>query len=67
MTDKNDRITWREACEILRCSKTTLYRAVYEGRISAYGIGRRNRYFSRTECENLILTAKKLDFCEYGA
>lgn len=62
MIDPKDRITWKEACEILGCGKTFLYTLVYEGKIPAYGLGRRNRFFLRSECEKLLKESENTDF-----
>ena len=52
--EQDRRLNWREACEILRCSKSSLYRMIYEGRLPAYGVGRRNRYILKSDCERLL-------------
>lgn len=52
--DLSDRLNWQQACEILGCSKSLLYRLVKEGNIPMYGVGKRFRWFSRTDCENLL-------------
>lgn len=49
-----ERLNWREACEVLGCSKSTLYRLTIQGKINAYGVGRRNRWYLRRECERLV-------------
>lgn len=52
--DLADRLNWQQACEILGCSKTHLYRLVREKKLMAYGVGKRSRYFLRSECEKLL-------------
>ncbi len=48
--DLRDRLNWQQACTVLGCSKSTLYRLVAEGFIKTYGVGNRNRWYSRGEC-----------------
>lgn len=55
---EKERLNWREACDFLGCSKSTLYRTVYEGRLRAYGIAARNRFFMRSDCEELLKRTK---------
>lgn len=50
-----ERLNWREACEVLGCSKSTLYRLVANGQLRAFGVGSRGRWYSRTECERFVL------------
>ena len=52
--DLADRLNWQQACEVLGCSKTFLYRLVRVGKIPVYGIGKRYRWFLRTDCEELL-------------
>lgn len=52
--DLADRLNWQQACEILGCSKTHLYRLVRAGKVPIYGIGKRYRWFSRADCEKLL-------------
>ena len=52
--DLSDRLNWQQACEILGCSKSLLYRLVKEGNIPMYGVGKRFRCFSRADCEKLL-------------
>lgn len=52
--DLSDRLNWQQACEILGCSKTHLYRLVRAGKIPAYGIGKRYRWFLRADLEQVI-------------
>lgn len=52
--DLADRLNWQQACEILGCSKTHLYRLVRAGKMPIYGIGKRYRWFHRKDCEELI-------------
>lgn len=52
--DLSDRLNWQQACEILGCSKTHLYRLVRAGKVPIYGIGKRYRWFSRADCEKLL-------------
>lgn len=47
---EKSRLNWKEACEILGCKKSMLYRLVEKGTLSAYGVGRRNRWYKRAEC-----------------
>lgn len=55
-----ERLNWREACEVLGCSKSTLYRLVANGQLRAFGVGSRGRWYSRTECERFVLEARLL-------
>ncbi len=48
--DLHDRLNWQQACEVLGCSKSTLYRLVDKGVLQAYGAGSRCRWYSRKEC-----------------
>ncbi|WP_308598390.1 helix-turn-helix domain-containing protein [uncultured Desulfovibrio sp.] len=50
-----ERLNWREACEVLGCSKSTLYRLVANGQLRAFGVGSRGRWYSRTECQHFVL------------
>ena len=52
--DLSDRLNWQQACEILGCSKSLLYRLVKEVNIPMYGVGKRFRWFSRADCEKLL-------------
>ena len=52
--DLSDRLNWQQACEILGCSKSLLYRLVKEGNIPMYCVGKRFRWFSRADCEKLL-------------
>lgn len=53
-----ERLNWREACEVLGCSKSTLYRLVANGQLRAFGVGSRGRWYSRRECEELLSVKK---------
>ena len=55
----DDKLNWQEACEFLHCSKTTLYRLVYEGKLPAYGVGKRNRYYLESDCRKLLQDSYK--------
>lgn len=57
--DLRDRINWEQACRVLGVRKSTLFRWVNEGQITAYGLGERNRFFLRSECEALIARKAK--------
>ena len=48
--DLSDRIAWEQACRIIGCSRSTFFRLVREGRITAYGGIDRNRFYLRSEC-----------------
>ncbi len=48
--DLRDRLNWQQACTVLGCSKSTLYRLVEEEILQAYGVGKRSRWYSRVEC-----------------
>ncbi len=50
MMDLHDRLNWQQACEVLGCSKSMLYKLVESGNLKAYGVGKRCRWYSRTEC-----------------
>ena len=52
--DLSDRLNWQQACEILGCSKTHLYRLVREGKVPIYGTGKRYRWFSRENLEHIL-------------
>ena len=52
--DLRDRINWEQACCVLGVKKSTLFRWVNDGLITAYGAGERNRFFLRSECEALL-------------
>lgn len=48
--DLHDRLNWEQACTLLGCKKTTLYKLVSDGEIPAYGVGKRFRWYSRADC-----------------
>lgn len=50
---QTDRINWKQACEILKCSKSTFYRLVKSGKLASFGVGASFRTVSRVDCENL--------------
>lgn len=52
--DLADRLNWQQACEVLGCSKSLIYRLVKEGNIPMYGVGKLFRWFSRADCEKLL-------------
>ncbi len=54
-----DRLNWQQACTVLGCSKTTLYKLVREKLLKSYGTGARYRWFSRGECVEYIETVQK--------
>lgn len=56
--DLQDRLNWQQACTVLGCKKSTLYKLVDDGAIGAYGAGARFRWYSRAEC--LAHVRKKL-------
>lgn len=55
------KLTWRQACEILGCGKSSLYRLVSSGQLPSYGVGERNRWYKREDCENLLQDRLLLD------
>lgn len=54
MDTTTDRLNWRQACALLGCSKSTLYRLVSRGMLRACGVCARNRWYSRRDCEALL-------------
>lgn len=52
--DLSDRLNWRQACTILGCSKSTLYRMEHKGELTAGGVRARYRWFSKKECQELF-------------
>ena len=52
-----DRLNWRQACDLLGCSKSTLYRLVARGVLRASGVTTRHRWFSRRECLALLASS----------
>ena len=48
--DLSDRIAWDQACRIIGCSRSTFFRLVSQGHITAYGATDRNRFYLRSEC-----------------
>lgn len=40
MEDKGRRLNWKQACEILGCSKSHFYNLINEGKIPAYRYGK---------------------------
>lgn len=54
MDTTTDRLNWRQACALLGCSKSTLYRLVSRGMLRACGVCARNRWYSRRDCEDLL-------------
>lgn len=62
---KNDeRLDWKAACDFLGCKKSTLYRMIYDGRLPAYGVGRRNRFILRSDCEKILQDKEQYDFMD---
>lgn len=53
------RLTWKEACDVLGCKKSMLYRLVEKGELSAYGVGKRNRWYKLNECENYLARSQR--------
>lgn len=61
LTDDNGeapgrRLNWRQACEILGCSKSHFYRLVRSGRLPAYKIQgvSRGMWFYESDCLRLL-------------
>lgn len=52
--DLSERLNWKQACEVLGCGKSTLYRLVREGKILSYGVGKRGLWFRRNDCEKIL-------------
>lgn len=52
--DLSERLNWKQACEVLGCGKSTLYRLVREGKLPARGVGKRGRWYLRSDCEKLL-------------
>ena len=52
--DLSERLNWQQACDILGCSKSLLYRLVKEGKIPMYGVGKRFRWFLRRDLEKAL-------------
>ena len=57
--DISDRINWEQACRVLGVSKSALYRYVRDGKLPAYGLGERNRFFLKSECMALLKEKQK--------
>ena len=49
-----DRLNWQQACTFLGCGKSELYRRTNKGDLIAYGVGTRNRWYSRKECQQIL-------------
>ncbi|HIW77690.1 MAG TPA: helix-turn-helix domain-containing protein [Candidatus Bilophila faecipullorum] len=52
--DLADRLNWQQACDVLGCGKTHLYSLVRRGKLRMYGTGRRYRWFSRMDLEEIL-------------
>ena len=52
-------MNWRQACVFLRCSKSTFYRLVQEGKIRMYGVGTRYRYVLKSDCLKVLQGEKE--------
>ena len=61
MENLPERLNWRQACEILGCSRNTFYRLIRERKLPVYGVGKRFRWVKRSECEALL----QVDTTEY--
>lgn len=48
-----ERLNWREACEVLGCSRSTFFRMVAAGHIQAHGLCTTRRWYLRSECEKV--------------
>lgn len=57
--DLHDRLNWQQACTLLGCKKTTLYVLVHAGVLTAYGVGKRCRWYSRAECQAYLRETEK--------
>ena len=51
MLELCDRISWKQASEILGCSKSSFFRLVQEGLIPAYGALDYGRFYLRSDCK----------------
>lgn len=54
MSDKNanegKRLNWKQACEILGCSKSQFYRLINRGQLRGFRIGKRNLWVYEKDC-----------------
>lgn len=50
------RLNWRQACEILGCSKCTFYRLIRSGILPAFRLARSSRglWVYEDDCKNLL-------------
>ena len=53
------RMNWRQACVFLRCSKSTFYRLVQEGKIRMYGAGTRYRWVRKEDLDAALLDGEE--------
>ena len=61
--DLSERLNWKQACALLGCTKSTLFRLVKEGKLPAYGVGQRGRWYLRSDCNYLIEQDKNPHSC----
>lgn len=58
--DLSDRLNWKQACTVLGCGKSAFYELVKNSDLVAYGVGTRNRWYSRKECQKILDIQKGL-------
>ncbi|MBR8461522.1 helix-turn-helix domain-containing protein [Campylobacter sp. faydin G-105] len=56
-----DPITTQKACEIIGCSRVTLWRYVKDGKFKQYAITKRNNRYSLSEILSFIQSTAVLD------
>lgn len=59
--DLADRLNWQQACEILGCKKSMFFKLVREGKIPSYGVGKKGRWYLRSDCLKLVGRGQILD------
>ena len=56
-----DRITTKQACELLKCNAVTLWRYVRDGKFKKYALTRKNVLYSLSEITAFINSSVVLD------
>ncbi len=59
LLDLADRLNWQQACTVLGCKKTQLYKITKLGFIKSYGASNRNRFWLKSELQSYALKGKK--------
>lgn len=49
-----DRISWKQAAELLGVSRSTFFRLVQSGELPSYGVLETGRFYLRSDCRRLL-------------